>query len=104
MASIDTDLSEREERLGAIVFACIRALEEGRPPGRAELLARHPEFAAELAEFFTDRDRVDGLAAPLRLAARAALLPTQRPGVTAPPGGDGPPPPGVAGDTPSPFG
>jgi hypothetical protein len=64
--------SEHEQRLGEIAFACLQELEQGRAPNRAELLARYPQFAAELAEFFTGRDELDRLAAPLREAARAA--------------------------------
>ena len=53
------------------------------PPGRStrasrwttsEVLARHPEFAAELADFFAERADLQGLAAPLREVARAAAI------------------------------
>src|SRR5262245_1119601 len=75
------DLSERDERLGAIVFACLQAIEQGRALDRRELLGRHPEFAAELTEFFAEWDDLRQLAAPLREVAQAA-----RPRMTLDPG------------------
>src|SRR5262249_40236157 len=75
MDTMPEGLSERDERLGAIVFACLQALEQGRPLDHREVLARHPEFAAELAEFFADRADLQQLAAPLREVARAARPP-----------------------------
>jgi eukaryotic-like serine/threonine-protein kinase len=66
------DLSERDERLGAIVFACLRDRDQGRPLDRQALLARHPEFTVELAEFFADQDYLLALAAPLQEVARHA--------------------------------
>src|SRR5262245_46011037 len=72
MDTMPEGLSERDERLGAIVFACLQALEQGRPLDRREVLARHPEFAAELAEFFAERADLQQLAAPLREVAQAA--------------------------------
>jgi serine/threonine protein kinase/tetratricopeptide (TPR) repeat protein len=104
MALGDTDLSEREERLGAIVFTCLRGIEEGRPPDRTELLARHPEFAAELAEFFEGRDQVDRLAAPLRQAVGPVLRPTQRSGVIASSDDDKATPPLLSRGPPRHFG
>ena len=68
------ELSERDERLGEIVFACLQAIEQGQPLDHREVLARHPEFAAELAEFFAERAELQRLAAPLREVARAAAI------------------------------
>src|SRR5690348_15397108 len=70
------DLSERDERLGTVVFACLQAIEQGRPFDQREVLARHPEFADELAEFFADRAELHQLAAPLREAAVEARHPS----------------------------
>jgi hypothetical protein len=66
------DISERDERLGAVVFACLQAIDQGRPQDQGEVLARHPEFADELAEFFAERADFDRLAAPLREVALEA--------------------------------
>jgi tetratricopeptide (TPR) repeat protein/tRNA A-37 threonylcarbamoyl transferase component Bud32 len=76
MDTVPEDLSERDERLGAIVFACLEAIERGRPLDHREVLARHPEFADELAEFFAERAELLELAAPLREAALAAGQPS----------------------------
>jgi WD40 repeat protein len=75
MTTDRTGSSERERRWQAVLVACLEALEAGQAVNRHELLARHPEFAAELAEFFANRDRLDQVAAPLRPAAPLALRP-----------------------------
>jgi serine/threonine protein kinase/WD40 repeat protein len=62
--------ADREQRLSAIVLACLEALDSGRPLDRAELRVRYPEFADELARFLDDQERVDQCAAPLRAAAQ----------------------------------
>jgi RNA polymerase sigma-70 factor (subfamily 1) len=64
--SVNGGLPERERRLGEVICACLEAVESGRPLDRGELLARHPEFAAELAEFLEDQRHVQRCAAPLR--------------------------------------
>jgi serine/threonine protein kinase len=60
---------ERDERLAEILLGYVEAVEAGQAPDRRDLLARHPEFADELREFFAGRDQVELLAAPLRAAA-----------------------------------
>jgi serine/threonine protein kinase/Flp pilus assembly protein TadD len=67
--STPSDAAGREERLEEIVAEYLGRPDGSRGQGRRELLARHPEFAAELGEFFAAADRFDGLAAPLRRAA-----------------------------------
>src|SRR5947209_8228103 len=47
---------ERDQRLNAILLPLVRALERGEALDREQVLAAHPEFAAELAEFFAGRD------------------------------------------------
>src|SRR5262245_57229270 len=64
----EQELSERERRLGEAVFACLAIRSGGRVPDREELLARYPEFAAELAEYLDGRQQLDDLATPLREA------------------------------------
>src|SRR5262245_61430147 len=71
----------RDQRLSAVLVACLEAMDAGQPLDRQELLARHPEFAAELEQFFEDQGQVDRLAAPLRAVARG--------GLPALPGGEG---------------
>ncbi|HKB41390.1 MAG TPA: serine/threonine-protein kinase, partial [Gemmataceae bacterium] len=72
MSSESTGMDGREQRLEAVLASCLDALEKGQPLDRQELLARHPEFAAELAEFLDGREQLDRLAAPLRAIAPAA--------------------------------
>jgi serine/threonine-protein kinase len=87
MSSEPSPISEREQRWQAVLVAYLEAAEAGGAPGREELLARHPEFAAELAEFLANRDRLDRFGDPLRPIIEAASLatvdsPRQRPGET----------------------
>ncbi|MHB8974941.1 MAG: serine/threonine-protein kinase [Pirellulaceae bacterium] len=65
------NLSERERRLGEIVFAYLQAVENGQPLCQRELLARHPQFAVELKEFLADEHLVHVLTQPLRPGAGA---------------------------------
>ena len=54
MGTLTSDLSERDVRLGEIVFNCLQAVDEGQPLDHQAVLARHPEFATELADFFAE--------------------------------------------------
>jgi outer membrane protein assembly factor BamB len=52
----------REEQLNALLAAYLDAAAAGQAPDRAEMLARHPGLAQELASFFADHDRARQLA------------------------------------------
>src|SRR5262245_4042651 len=66
----------REQRLHEIMLACVEAEERGEAPDRDRLLAQHPEFAAELAEFFAGQ-RVEALLAAFRRATTVVELPPE---------------------------
>lgn len=66
MVTQTTSTADREERFGEIVFDCLQAAERGNRPNRQRLLAEHPDFAAELADFLADFENVNQLATPLR--------------------------------------
>jgi outer membrane protein assembly factor BamB len=64
------DGNSREERVNAILAEYLdTAAAGGQAPDRAELLARHPELAEELAAFFAEDAQVRRLAEPLRSVA-----------------------------------
>src|SRR5262245_24644017 len=50
------------ERLEAAIVIFVQSLERGENPDRASLLSNYADVATELAEFFADHDRLNGLA------------------------------------------
>jgi WD40 repeat protein len=64
--------SEREERWGEVLVACLKEVDEGKASDRQVLLARYPHFAGELEQFFTEHDYFGRLAVPLRPMIQAA--------------------------------
>src|SRR5947209_7493721 len=73
MAEETGEATDNERRFNEITAAYVLAVEAGRAPDRGELLARHPDHAAELRAFFSDHDRLNRLAAGLRDATRGGL-------------------------------
>src|SRR6202158_4434270 len=70
--------SSHEERINAILAAYLDAAAAGQAPDRAELLARHPGLAAELASFFAEDDHARRLAErPAAGAETAAAEPSE---------------------------
>jgi hypothetical protein len=60
----DPNSSSREARLDEVVAAFIRAEETNGPQNREQWLARFPDFANDLAEFFAEREELNQLAMP----------------------------------------
>ncbi len=58
--------SPKEERLDSVIADYIRVSEAGGSPDRSALLRQFPEFAAELKQFFAQRDHLNRLADPIR--------------------------------------
>lgn len=54
-------------RLHEVLLEYLEASERGGQPDSAEYLARYPEFAPELREFFETEDRLVGLVSSLQL-------------------------------------
>src|SRR5665213_3092603 len=54
--------------LGDVIAGYLQAVERGEKPDRPALLSAHPKLRDELAAYFADLDRMNYLAAPLRLA------------------------------------
>jgi serine/threonine protein kinase len=57
--------SEAADRLAVVVADYLQDIEEGRPPNRDSLLARHPDLAEDLREFFAGRDLMKSRARPI---------------------------------------
>jgi WD40 repeat protein len=64
---------DREQLLDEVVTAYLKEARAGRTPDPDAWLARYPELAPDLAEFFADRAAVERLAVPLRSVAPAPL-------------------------------
>jgi hypothetical protein len=70
MREESTEIREREQRWGQVLVACLEALENEPAPDRQGLLAHYPKFAAELEEFFAQREHVGQAVSPLGAVVR----------------------------------
>jgi WD40 repeat protein len=73
---------DREQLLDEVITAYLKAAVTGADPDPAAWLARYPDLADELREFFADRRSVDRVAAPLRdrTLAPGGAFPPSAPG------------------------
>jgi serine/threonine protein kinase len=84
MSQKPTDPPGPEQKLSEIVLAYLEAVQEGKILDRQQFLESHPEFAADLADFFANRDHLDRLVAPLRATAPVEHMPVDSPGHSGP--------------------
>jgi hypothetical protein len=54
--------AEREARLNEVILAYLKAREAGPAPDPRDWVARHPDLAAELEEFFASEEHIDRVA------------------------------------------
>src|SRR4051794_166159 len=59
-----TDPPGRENRIDGLIAEHLRAEDAGLAPDRDDLIARHPDLAQELKDFFSDHDRAGAIAPP----------------------------------------
>jgi serine/threonine protein kinase/predicted Zn-dependent protease len=78
--------SDRDQFLDDVVVAYLEAVESGQTPDAPQWLARYPELAAELAEFFADQQKVRCWTEPLRAVASGATPAAADPNRTTPEG------------------
>jgi hypothetical protein len=64
MAGDEAQPSRSEDRVEAIIGNYLEALAAGTAPDRQELLALHPDLAADLEVFFANHDRMQQLVGP----------------------------------------
>jgi tRNA A-37 threonylcarbamoyl transferase component Bud32 len=67
--------ASQEQRLAEVVTAFLKADEAGQTPVPGDWLARHPDLADELSDFFAGRQHLETLAAPLRGRPSPAPVP-----------------------------
>ena len=68
MAQDQSSPDSREQRVDEVIAAYLQAEAAGRSPDRAEIVARHPDLAADLQSFFADHDRFRRLSPDIRQA------------------------------------
>src|SRR5262245_54494087 len=73
--TLETTTFDRDRLLDEVVAAYLKEARAGRASQPEAWLARYPELASDLAEFFADRAAVERLAAPLRAVAPAGPPP-----------------------------
>jgi serine/threonine-protein kinase len=62
-----------DERLARILLDYLESAENGPQPDAAEVITRHPEFAAELQVFLETQSQIESLTAPVRQVAQEII-------------------------------
>jgi eukaryotic-like serine/threonine-protein kinase len=68
------DTIPHDDHLAVVLAEYLAAADQGARPDREEWIARHPEIAGDLTEFFHAHDEIDRVAAPLRDALSTTKL------------------------------
>src|SRR5262249_23486130 len=76
----ETRVDQLPDPVAGVLAADLQAAAAGQAPDRAEVLARHPDLADALGEFFGDLDHAERLFAPLRLPEETPSCSRQSPG------------------------
>jgi serine/threonine-protein kinase len=71
----NNNVADREERLDQVLASYFKAVEAGEALDPKTLIARHPDLAVDLENFFANEKRLDRLATPLRTIRRAVAVP-----------------------------
>src|SRR5262245_28251512 len=69
------DVGEREQRLDEVLGAYFQSVDAGQDLDLGRLIARHPDLADDLVEFFAEQDRFHRLIEPLRSETRSLAPP-----------------------------
>jgi eukaryotic-like serine/threonine-protein kinase len=75
MAASPDHSASQDQRLCKVLAYFYQAAARGRAPDQEVLLARHPDLAVELAEFFALQEQVNNLVAPMRAQGCAPPCP-----------------------------
>src|SRR5438876_4631323 len=60
---------QQQDQLEEVLLDYLKAVDAGSPPSPQELLARYPDLAGDLLEFFEDQQRLAPLVDPLKVPA-----------------------------------
>src|SRR5262245_21637860 len=66
MTDATTPIPDREQQLDAILADYFKSAAEGHGSAPEELMARHPDLAGELADFFADYGHLNRIVEPVR--------------------------------------
>jgi WD40 repeat protein/serine/threonine protein kinase len=75
MNPFQAETDTQEQRFNRVVAAYLEAVDAGETPDRQQWLARYPEFALLLADFFAARDRLHRFGNVLREPRPSEILP-----------------------------